>query len=283
MQSALGGGCVAARNKQSKDCPAAGFDRDRDGCGGREDMMLYTTDLRDGGRQTVLVVQPKAIAELDAAELPRRMKDEHFLAETARQVMAFYNMVHVGTLTFRPCTSVCSIAVSDLQFQACGGLLTSFGSGAEERWACAKKKKACDFSLLEVCGDDPGKRRNVMLHLLLKQMVPQMSACNYLDCRLIRAEDFRFKPDQEELRAVRRLGLIALADQAVFTKQKSSSPNTTIHCRCTLGVLFAAGMNTQGGCEGYSNWLQLLVAMRHQMLLQLHNEFLPLLVGPKKA
>jgi hypothetical protein len=121
---------------------------------------------------------------------------------------------------------------------------------------------------------------NVLFHLALKQMVPDLPTLNYTNC--LAKEEGHTEQQRKDLEAVRAFGVVSIASEIVcgiidngfFDKFDSVY---------SIGFMLVPGMDTCNGCGGVVRWLQLLVQEKFKRLKDEHNQKLSWLIGPKPA
>ncbi|GEM_PF-4240626 len=120
---------------------------------------------------------------------------------------------------------------------------------------------------------------NLLFHLMLKQMVPDLPTANFIDCNLKEEPLVR-----GELKDARALGLISVAADYLYgTVEKSLTAGQVRELSCGLGYMFTPGMDTQCDCDGYDAWLQFLVTKKFELLGDQHDALASMLLGPKPA
>lgn len=174
----------------------------------------------------------------------------------------------------------------------CGGRLTLRSTqsidwmkqrriNAEVALTCSNP--ACNMEVISTECPSKSDLSNLLLHLALKQMIPNLPAGNYLNCAL-KEDNHRLQGDKAD--AIRALGLIALAPEILWGYvQNGYFQNGTcpvVEC-FGFGFMLVPGMQTASGCGGYDEWLKLLVEKKFESLKEVHRSLAPFLLGPKSS
>lgn len=122
--------------------------------------------------------------------------------------------------------------------------------------------------------------RGIVLHLMLKQMVPDLACCNFVDCSGVQPGLVLIKQKADMMR---QLGFLSVyAGLWGKLNNPDSIPDHTKHYG--LGFMLMPNMHIrQEGCGAWSQWLQLLVHQKFLTLKELGDNLRPELLGPKPA
>jgi hypothetical protein len=117
---------------------------------------------------------------------------------------------------------------------------------------------------------------NLMLHMMLKQMAPELKTLNFADCSQ------RQRPlIQGNLEEAHRIGLISVAHQEFWGNIKRTSPNALTEGLYCLGFTLMMGLKTADDCDGQDQWLRFLLEKKFEALHKHHDASSSILFGPK--
>lgn len=185
----------------------------------------------------------------------------------ASDVRNFTKMVHWGMLTCSGATSMVQSQGEPLEFVPCGGPARLDG----DTIVCDACNTAFSF-----IGSDFKNLRNIMFYLMLKQMVPDMRFCNFVDCSLT-PESKRFAYDNPELEAIRSLGVVAVHRCLLYL-----SPGAEGVRHAGLGFMFAPEMRTRTkGLRKFGPWLQYLMCEWYNRIKASEDDTREFRYGPK--
>ncbi len=222
------------------------------------------------GAENILLFQPEITYSSENLMPTNRVWLENAYAEAMN-----LDLIHIGSL-------LCDGGTDELSGPLplgpkCGGKVRwHLGTPSEcLRLSCSNPN--CRMDIRSNVFKDITDISNLIFHLMLKQMVPNLPTLNYVDCS--KKQDGEGKKFAD----VRALGVISLAleDFWGFVHNGYFSDLTT--SKFALGFMFAPGMLTETGCGGYDSWLQLLVEKKFEHLAQLHRSMTPSLIGPKSV
>lgn len=151
--------------------------------------------------------------------------------------------------------------------EICGGLLTfEKGRGDFDRVTCSG---ACmlNFEVNSLVGAPD--MESYMLHLLMKQMVPNLPVANYIDCG-----DFTEGSPESEY------GLLAVQCYALM-RRGPAWQGVTRDMHYHLALTVKKGLSTKDDADGYDVWLRYLLRRmyaRNKLIVQ--DILMPRLLGP---
>lgn len=232
------------------------------------------------GNDSILLFQPVNTADGGT----NYHNDREFLERAFNEAASLTGLIHV-------CSFSCSSQNDELGGlfslgPQCGGRLILQPTQSVEslRSRCAANQVALTCSNpachMEVTSTECPTEQdllNLVLHLMLKQMVPNLPVANYLDCS-IKEGNHLMKEGEGD--AIRALGLIAIASEFLWGTV-SNGYFGTFPERFGFGFMLAPGMQTAEGCGGYDQWLKLLVEKKFESLKEVYRSLAPLLLGPK--
>ncbi len=201
-------------------------------------------------------------------------------------IVSFYGAEHVGTL----CHRVLKTGIVDaLEYQACGGELSvkafsqmpnkirerPIGDGDGFYLVC---NGCCDI-ITQIMFAEPLVLKNLMLHLMLKQMFPNLHCCNYIDCGAWDSNgSYGGSVTAKEKNEIKNLGTLALSENRLMLGRLSKGIGARYY---GLGFRLISGMNTVEDFDGFDNWARFLI---NQKFFQI-KDFLDLsksfFLGPK--
>ena|GEM_PF-6319012 len=118
--------------------------------------------------------------------------------------------------------------------------------------------------------------RSVIFHLMVKQMIPNFPACNYIDCNQFERSSIL---SSQEAGAICDLGLLSLSpdillgsDGLYFLEERNWHG---------LGFMLKQKMNTLYDCDNFSEWLKFLVVKKMEQIQETLEFTESLLRGPK--
>lgn len=175
-----------------------------------------------------------------------------------QDIIACRNLKHAGTMYFSSSGYLPGqYALSSIRFVSCGGdaALEDFEEKSEKgKWQFGKKIICRSHAgMVMQVRHSMAEMGDLMLHLLLKQMVPALTFCNYIDCGFEGASGAKIEIDEE----ARQLGVVAFMRSA-FISDLSGGGN--------FGFILMPGMRTTMGCDGLDKWLQYLVLRKFWQL-----------------
>lgn len=233
-------------------------------------MEERITDLPfKGPGRTITIIRPRTDLKKEIF-----LCKEYHMEQYYNDVMTRWVLLHAGNL--RTSHELYSRAgagrIRKLFFQACGGSITnqtrqnsSYNTVTIGCSKCLVEFEIPDYAYSE---DD---LTVAMLHLMIKQMIPDMPFCQYIDCGLWRGSS---GDDPEEIEAVRQLGLVSFIEEEPCANLSG------------LGFILMPGMRTLYGCDGFDEWLKFLVKKKFEQMhrfLKISNRKAHFsLLGPKK-
>jgi hypothetical protein len=264
----------------------------------KEEKMEKFSDLNQKARNGCLVlVQSKSTLGWWKDGPPKKKSEETF-KKLSKDIVSLEDLVHVGTIHYNN-TSVKGMIVDG--WLGCGGNL-KFSSekmrsgelhswpymglgqraGAQTHLYCFNGR--CNMHLTSY--ETLPELQNLMLHLALKQMVPELKTCNFLDYRdqitLFDATDW----------GIGKLGVIAFKGEIfkgiISGKQ---SEDLFLHLKTQLfgyesqgwGMAFMLmpGMATTSGFDGLDQWFKFLLLEKFEQLETLSERLAEFFIGPK--
>ncbi len=253
----------------------------------QKDSMSKYTDRSEHtiGSGSILLFQPSMTVGLSREQL----RDKGTLQAALSETMGF-DLIHIGSLDYN--THNDQFGGPYALGPQCGGRLV-LKSSKETRWslryatgnfiACSNPQ--CGAELVTSYIPTREMLADAMLHLAMKQMVPSLSTANYLNCcAKTHTSD---ETEKKKIDAIRQLGLISFLHNALtgyidngYFHQKGQPQMMR---EFSLGFMLVPGMNTIDGCDGYDQWLQLLVEKKFEQLLEQHRALRPTLLGFKSS
>jgi hypothetical protein len=237
--------------------------------------------------EQIILIQPKLTPKPAKAEIGRW--DDSTLDAVFKSTLSLDMLVHTGFLICDMFNYKHDKMGMPVYFDYCGGdlritkikqhtqhddFLKELGGYSELAITCSNPK--CEmllgtkFSKIEL--------RNVLLHLMLKQMIPNLATCNYVDCSGLREGDLLPERDYKSIRA---LGLVSVISESMWGKFKSEHFTIIRGEHASLGFTLKPGINSANSCDGLDNWLKFLVCKKFSQLKELIDRSGFSLLGPK--
>lgn len=243
----------------------------------------------------LLIVQPQAtvglVGEAGREELRVELKREgkprvELMEKAFKDALGLKGLIHVTSLT---CSNYHPDPGEPIGLgPQCGSLLKiqPVPDGKKYAWLRDKNSQVLITCSNPSCGMSLGswltlaELENLLLHMMLKQMVPDLATCNFVDCT--QAECIRLHGGERE--AIKRIGLVSVASE-VFWGVVVNGYFTSATCQAIdnfgLGFTLVPGMNTRNGCDGFDEWFRFLVQKKFEALKELQRQLVPALLGPK--
>lgn len=222
--------------------------------------VVYSDLQFSGSSLDIAVFSPGVYGQNTKAGL----SDGKFFSSIVDTTIHFMDMHHTGMLTLSGGHSSTQTQGQPLKFVRCGGKAYIVGHS----WISCDK---CTM-VFQILQYDNERFKNTMFHLMLKQMVPGLPCCNFVDCSVTPETD---NLTAKKLVAIRSLGVVAVDCCLQGLPGKAEEGK-----HYGLGFTLMPGMCTHGP-EGLGPWLQYLVCRKFQQLKELHETKLPMLFGPK--
>ncbi|OHB16544.1 MAG: hypothetical protein A2605_03435 [Candidatus Zambryskibacteria bacterium RIFOXYD1_FULL_39_35] len=232
-----------------------------------ESKQKFVTDLTDRSND-IIILQPAVTAGMrkfaDLSRILRRNSSllntydwERCVWETVSSIEEAEHFVHTGTLKTRSARMVGSkIEEESLDYLYCGNLFeASVDHNGCLAWHCENCKTKMRFFHIK-----RDRAPNILLHLLLKQMIPTLRTCNYI--------------------WTEKTGVISVLDNALAYKPDSQG-DAQPSWKAGLGFTFMPGMHTLENLGGFDEWLRYLVQIKFDQLQEVAESQLPRLIGPK--
>lgn len=249
---------------------------------------LVFSDLQIRGSGLDVVVIAPAFFETMGQE---EFSTGALFERTVDDVIDLRNLRHVAMLS-------CSGAFGDYKqtqgepasFTPCGGQLNFLPLPRWDHWLTSKEVSglssvdgylSCTQCRMEMITPRYTRQQleSAMFFLMLKQMVPMLSTCNFVDCSILPDRHYR---SSEDAALVRSLGVVAI-DQCLWGALRwFSDLGTTDHCGLGFTLLKDIQTNTKGpGVMG--KWHQYLDCRWHQRIIEVESQTNQLRLGPKSV
>lgn len=268
----------------------------------KEEKMKKSSDLNEKARNGCLVlIQPKIAIGWWKNE-PLKKKLEETFKKLSRDIVSLKDLVHVGTLHYNNTST--SGAIID-GWLGCGGVLEF----SAEKILSSEKPNSCPYmglgeragiqTHLYCCGgqcqmhlagyETLPELQNLILHLAIKQIVPELKTCNFLNCQLQVAHF-----DTTDW-AIGKLGTISFKGE-VFSGGiilgKQSEDLFPLLKTSLLGYesqgwgmafMLIPGMATGFGFDGLDQWLKFLLLEKFEQLETLSERLPEFFLCPKQT
>lgn len=167
------------------------------------------------------------------------------------------SFVHLGNLKTHEAVNIGTRnSAEKYEFEYCGGLCrTSANDDDKLQWQCDNCLTYTRFRRTKK--DDVS---TTLLHLLIKQMVPPMRACNYI--------------------WTKETGVVGILDEALAYKRQQDQ-GTIQSWVASLGFVLMPGMHTLDDLGGFDEWLRYLVQVKFDQLNVMAESERTHLIGPK--
>ena len=221
-------------------------------------MELNDTDLSLGNGMGFVVLQPietegmKGVANMDQPDkwaLNRRI---------INGLQNAHRFVHVGNFSIATAKEGFPCYPESREYHSCGGIIEVKRSDSrpEPKIECSLCPIDALFYHLKL-----GELPDLLLHLLMKQMFPNLPTCNYFYCE-------PDKPGGE-------LGMMAVAEDILGLKRAGSLGFWT----ASLGFVLMPGMRVLDSFGGFDTWARFLVELKFEQIRSSHESLLPALIG----
>lgn len=120
--------------------------------------------------------------------------------------------------------------------------------------------------------------QSLIFHLMIKQMIPALQSCYYLNCGNKEEYDPLDSMDEKKLKLISELGLISLHTE-ILHGQMALRKNLDWFA---LGFMLTDKMKTLDSCDGFDQWLKLLFLQKMDQIRQVLDLNSAILRGPKK-
>lgn len=246
---------------------------------GDEEMGNKYSDLPFEPRsENIILLQPQTSVGHDKSFFLQPKSEEVFVM-VYKDVVSLTSLVHITSVH---CYNYESDPGKPLSSGPnCNGIIT-FKVATKETQAKGFGEKTQIVCSNPSCGMKLTSRltipeiSNVMFHLMIKQMMPSLATCNYVDCS---ATEETMNLNSENAEKIRALGLISLSSKTASGVVQNGY--FTGHENFSIGFTFMPGMNTINGCDGFDRWFRFLIAKKFEQLKQQHQTSLAALLGPK--
>lgn len=163
----------------------------------------------------------------------------------------------------------------------CNGTIT-MKAAKEEDWANGFRVVTKIICSNSSCGMNLSSRltipeiSNTMFHLMIKQMMPSLATCNYVDCS---ATEETMNLTSENAEKIRALGLVSLSSKTLYGLVQNGYFSACE--KFSLGFTLMPGMNTINGCDGFDKWFRFLITKKFEQLKKQYQASMASLLGPK--
>jgi len=259
--------------------------------------MEKFSDLNEKAKNGCLVlIQPKITTGWWWKKEPLKKKLEKTFKELPGDIVSLKDLVHVGTLHYNNTSAKGTIVDGWL---GCGGVLKFSAekklnswppymglgerAGTQTHLYCLGGRCQMHLAGLETLPE----LQNLLLHLAIKQMVPELKTCNFLNCQLQVAH---FDPTEC---AIGKLGTISFKGE-VFSEgiiSGKQSEELFPHLKTSLlgyesqgwGMAFmlSPGMATGSDFDGLDQWVKFLLLEKFKQLETLSERLPEFFLGPK--
>ncbi|MCX6742618.1 MAG: hypothetical protein NT116_00085 [Candidatus Parcubacteria bacterium] len=228
--------------------------------------------------RNIVIVQPN-YGETKDLRFFDRLDRETILNEAKK----FHYLHHLGTmsLTFN--------GEEPQSYVSCGGILSIKQTIDDSKsWMkCLQRRpslmltcsnKRCNMELWTYLPAD--QLWNFLFHLMIKQMIPDMKTCYYLDCRqMVHNQESRSGLD-----LVSRLGTISLTENILFGHIDNGEFSPVMEFepdKFAIGFTIQPGVETLNGCDELDEWLKFLFLKKIEQITEVHEKTNLFLRGPK--
>ena len=227
--------------------------------------IVYSDLSFSGESLDVAVFSPSYCGEITIKEVVERKRK--WFPALASNVYDFIWMKHSGMLTCSGAHGSGQSQGEPLGFVRCEGAVRLDG----DTIVCDRCSAA--FRLL---GNWGRQLKSIMFYLMLKQMVPDMRFCNFVDCSITPDSD-RFAGNYARLAEIRSLGVVAVHRCLLYL-----FPGGGGERHCGLGFVLAPNMRTRThGPEKFGPWLQYLMYEWYRTVKGSEDESGEFRFGPK--
>ena len=217
-------------------------------------------------RQNVILVQPKATEGMKKEEFIKRKPFRKILIDLEK-----LNLVHFSTIKLLSAISKvsrCYEIVETPVVVTCGGDISVNNligdSRSSEFRSRAKEVIGCSSCNLELGIDIKRKSLGeILVHLLLKQFIPDLSSSNYVDLRKF------------------GMGVMSIYGSWQYGKIKEDNDSDLRHYLIGLSLLPNESLDTIDGNDGMDSWLRYLFLEERKKVDSLLQEFKHNMLGPK--
>jgi len=209
-------------------------------------------------RGNVIVLQPKILSKYDSKsdELHHLAQNQEILESMLHDVMSL-QFVHAGFLEIELSEGFMRPTSHD----TCGGILEfkdphpekggEFLSSPQQIITCSNPECKIIFetsySFEEI--------QRLLLQLFLKQMVPELRVCNYLDCNQTRPGT---SLSQQEAKRIQELGVVPVLD-GFFNGLYDSDCELRFGQDLALGLTLMPILTSLANFSGLDKWVRLLI------------------------
>ena len=226
----------------------------------------FVTDLIDRSGDTI-ILQPGITTGMRGFEdifrinnnftSPHSHDRDRCVWEIVRSIMDSRWFVHTGTLkTKTDHLEGGNMVPESYDYRYCGNFFeATINDRGELAWYCEYCKTKMRFHHVKEA-DVP----NLLLHLLIKQMVPALRTGNYI--------------------WTEETGVVSVLHDGL-TYKPTNQTDPSLSWRANLGFVLMPGMQTLKDQGGFGEWLRYLVQVKFDQLQELADSQLPHLIGPK--
>jgi len=248
-------------------------------------MFNNYSDLPRGklGETNVIIARPELAGLLKREQ--ERIHDLNAMSMVFENAYSLHGLKHAGLLT------IDSYARDPLCFAPCKGNLIFYSARELQSINKLGERKdsllyqrpnlVTDSNMAVVCDDHECKAefvlnltreqcQSLIFHLMIKQMIPALQSCCYIDCSK--------KEDDYQQQEIRQLGLISL-NTDILHGQMALRKNFDWFA---LGFMLTDKMKTLDSCDGFDQWLKLLFLKKMDQIKQVLDLNSAILRGPKQ-
>ncbi len=252
--------------------------------GKEETMKRNPSDLPFGTSDPGVIVVRSQNTEKFVSKDDFLDRGDKFFNEILKDITTLSNLVHGGSFK-----ASCYVDEDErglpLRIRHCGGMLTFSTNINQEGWH-KNYNRGGSITCTGLCGMDLVTRlpinelKTAMLHLALKQMLPDLPMCNYIDCSQAKPLNWRSE-DKKEIEDVHALGLVSLLYKSLLGNLKDVDSFVYSIEDWGIGFILMPGMNTLNSSDGFDEWLRFLINKKFEQIKKHHNKSLSALLGPK--
>lgn len=229
-------------------------------------------DLSHGNDvENVIIIQPLAEEKED-----RRFFTVEKMERIFNLSRSFEGLTHRGSMHLFSCGH------EPISYIECGGALK-----IEQIKEHQKKGRLKNAQLIVSCSNHNCKMElgafmaadqlwNLLFHLMIKQMVPDLQSCNYIDCLQM------VKISNSGCDLASKLGMISLSDTIFAGKLDNGYFSESAWLEgFALGFTIQPGVMTLNSCDGFDEWLKFLFLKKMEQIKEMLETSNLFLRGPK--
>lgn len=127
------------------------------------------------------------------------------------------------------------------------------------------------------------KFSNVVFHLAMKQMMPDLETLNFVYCSDFNITDQLFSAEKDYWQQVKNLGTISVATELMRGHIGDGYHDGGWNKKFALGFMAIPGLNTGLNFDGMDRWVNVLVLKKFKQLEAFRKNHLSFLIGPKPS